>query len=349
MLWAVESRGLSKHLTKTTITQAYKDMGKVGSVTPEMQWRLDQAAVKQLIATSIPDSVFNSIKTGTSAKDVWDVLKKLYEGRTMLILVDLGRWLQMTWCAEEDSIWEHFEGLKDLCEQLAAMGKSVSNTKFASILMGSLPPLYQPTLSGIAAAAEMSAMIPTVATVTKLAIDEYDRRTLVSNKSQDQAFATDARKKGKKHDVECFNCKKKGHVRADCWAKGRGKEGQGPKRKKHGSLKEGGMKNDAAAGAKQAGDQEPDIEAWAAIEETEEGEQETPQVPTMVANEAGGTEAELYDSGASHHMCPICERFVTYHEIPARPITAANNRVFYAIGIGDLDVQVPNGVSLTKV
>ena len=44
-----------------------------------MQWRLDQATVKQLIAMSIPDSVFNGIKTGASAKDVWDALKKLYK------------------------------------------------------------------------------------------------------------------------------------------------------------------------------------------------------------------------------------------------------------------------------
>src|ERR1700761_7663382 len=104
------------------------------------------------------------------------------------------------------------------------MGKSVSEAKFASILMGSLPPLYQPTLSSIAAA-EMSAMTPTVATVTKLAMDRYDRHTLVSGKPQDQAFAADAQKKGKKCDVESFNCKKKGHVRANCWAKGSGKEG----------------------------------------------------------------------------------------------------------------------------
>ena len=91
MLWAIKSCSLSKHLTKTSITQAYKDMGEVGTVLLEMRWCLDQATVKQLIAMSIPDSVFNNIKTGTSAKDVWDALKKLYEGHTTLIPVDLKR------------------------------------------------------------------------------------------------------------------------------------------------------------------------------------------------------------------------------------------------------------------
>ncbi|KAJ7036040.1 hypothetical protein C8F04DRAFT_1096712 [Mycena alexandri] len=33
--------------------------------------------------------------------------------------------------------------------------------------------------------------------------------------------------RGKKR-VECYNCHKKGHVAADCWSKGGGKEGKGP-------------------------------------------------------------------------------------------------------------------------
>ncbi|KIK05100.1 hypothetical protein K443DRAFT_643076 [Laccaria amethystina LaAM-08-1] len=33
----------------------------------------------------------------------------------------------------------------------------------------------------------------------------------------------------KKTDVECYNCHKKGHMSSDCWSKGGGCEGQGPK------------------------------------------------------------------------------------------------------------------------
>jgi hypothetical protein len=206
MLWAVGSRNLSIHLTKPTITQAYTTAGNVGVMTPQEQWDTDQSIVKQLIASSVPDSVFNSIKTGTSTKAVWDALKVLFKGRTTLILVDLGRQLQTTHCAEEDSIRDHFEKLADLREQLAAMGRSVPDAEFTSILMGSLPPSYAPTLSGIAAAAEISAATPTVAVVKKLAVDEYDRRMLKDGKAQDEAFTADARKKGKKCDIECLNC-----------------------------------------------------------------------------------------------------------------------------------------------
>ncbi|KAI0043512.1 hypothetical protein FA95DRAFT_1498499, partial [Auriscalpium vulgare] len=56
-------------------------------------------------------------------------------------------------------------------------------------------------------------------------------------------------------------------------------------------------------------------------------------------------EAELYDSGASRHMSPFRHRFTTYRAIDPRPITAADKRVFYAIGVGDLSIDVPNGQS----
>jgi hypothetical protein len=60
-------------------------------------------------------------------------------------------------------------------------------------------------------------------------------------------------------------------------------------------------------------------------------------------------EIELYDSGASKHMSPFCKHFTNYRTISPRAITAANKRIFYAIGTGDLQIDVPNGNSTTPV
>jgi hypothetical protein len=68
MLWAVNSRDLSEHLTNASMTQLYNNAGTIGNTTPQMRWTHDQAVVKQLIAASVPDTVFNRIKTGTTAK-----------------------------------------------------------------------------------------------------------------------------------------------------------------------------------------------------------------------------------------------------------------------------------------
>jgi hypothetical protein len=52
-----------------------------------MHWDNDEATAMYTIAASIPNSVFTSVKSNTTAKDVWDALKALYEGRTTMVLV----------------------------------------------------------------------------------------------------------------------------------------------------------------------------------------------------------------------------------------------------------------------
>jgi len=73
------------------------------------------------------------------------------------------------------------------------------------------------------------------ARVVKHISDDYDKRMLSKNvdkKSDDQAFAAQAKKRKNQSDIKCHNCKKEGHIKADCWAKGGGKEGQRPGRNK---------------------------------------------------------------------------------------------------------------------
>jgi hypothetical protein len=343
MMWTLRSRGLLEHLTNTTVTATYQAIGTVKNMTPEIRWDYDEGVAMQIITASIPNSVFTSIKGKANTQEVWDALKALYEGRTVMILVNLSQQLQNTRCGEEDNVREHIDKLANLREQIAAMGKSVPENEYASILMGSLPTSYAGMLGSIAASAEMSGVAVSPAVVIKLARDEYDRRNLQSDKAQDEAFAADSQshkkkpKKGKGRSVQCDNCHKIGHTKDQCWAKGGGNEGGGPKRKD--------KRNDDKSTAAVA--EEPEIEAWAAIDECENVDA-VPRVPIVAAELFAGP-SELYDSGASRHMSPYRKQFVTYEEIIARPITAANNEVFHAIGMGDLAIQVPNGETSNTV
>ena len=203
-----------------------------------------------MIGATVPDSVFLQLQSKLNAKEVWDTLKALYETCSELTKIDLALHLQSTKCGEDDDVRIHYQRLAAMREQLAAMGKMIPDQEYAGILMGSLPSSYESVLHLISSSAYIHQSAITTEIVLKLVIDAFERRQRDNNsKAQDEAFAAQNQKKraGKKREVECFNCHKKGHMKADCWAKGGGKEGQGPK-KRDGR----GSQSSAAATAKEA-------------------------------------------------------------------------------------------------
>ena len=75
------------------------------------------------------------------------------------------------------------------------------------------------------------------------------------------------------------------------------------------------------------------------------------EVKVYVAKSGGKTNTawDLYDSGASHHMSPCKEDFINYHEIPERPLTAANKQTFSAVGMGNMIISIPNGETQLRI
>ena len=339
LILALESLGLDIHLNNDKAPKEYSAKGEVGGLDAATRWKRGESGTKQLIAATIPETIFSQIKGGTRAKEMWEALKKLHEERSRVTRVTLLRKFRNLKCEEEGDVRTHFDELAHMREQLAAMGKTIDEDDYVDILLASLPSSYQPSVSAINASTRLGNNTIKSDDVIQLMTDEYERLTQDNKKaqpSQDQAFTADSKRK------ECTNCKRRGHVQEDCWAKGGGQEGGGPKRGQ-------GRGKERAAAA----DDSADIEAWAAITEIEwEGEGEESQQAAAAASGARTSkevESELYDSGASRHMSPFRHRFITYHPIDPRPITAADKRVFYAVGMGDLQIEVPNGESSSSV
>jgi Pol polyprotein len=129
--------------------------------------------------------------------------------------------------------------------------------------------------------------------------------------------------------------------------KGSSNEGGGPKCKGKDDDKKDSNKA-AAAMTKEAKEKEPNIEAWAIIDNTESNNAAL-TVPVMVVKYSAKAECKLFDSRASHHMFLHCKQFITYETISACPITAVNNQVLHAIGMENLQIELPNGGKSTKV
>jgi hypothetical protein len=152
-------------------------------------------------------------------------------------------------------------------EQLAAMGKSITDEGYTDMLLASLPASCDGAVSSISASARLGLKALMAKIFEQLILDEAKWQQVKDRyaESRDEAQAADSGKwKGKdkskdKKKVECYNCCQTGHYKSECWAKGGGKEGQGPQWGR-------GAKDNAAPAIEQL----EETEAWAAIEEIEE-------------------------------------------------------------------------------
>jgi hypothetical protein len=141
----------------------------------------------------------------------------------------------------------------------------------------------------------------------------------------------------------CSNCGKPGHLRAKCWAKGGGAEGQGPFQKRQ-SPKDKGKGKDKDKD--KSSDTKPKAES-AQIATTFVATDDIPVMPTLyalpVVDEETAAHYWLLDSGASRHMTPQREWFSTYRSlVPPVPVRVGDGTKIYAIGIGRILVTLRN-------
>ena len=98
--WALDARGLSDHLDDNTSEPQPPTVTTESSTTTTNseqrgyiihleKWRIDEATIKQCIASTVLDSIFNRIKSKKRAKKVWDAVGEIFEGRSLMVVIDL--------------------------------------------------------------------------------------------------------------------------------------------------------------------------------------------------------------------------------------------------------------------
>ncbi|POS82241.1 hypothetical protein EPUL_004706, partial [Erysiphe pulchra] len=111
-------------------------------------------------------------------------------------------------CDEGGSVREHISNIRTIHAELAELGIIIENYLLAIAMSKSLPPSHDIVRD----------------------LDEAD-----PNYFAQKIFEEEQRRQNQSADVNiisriyCTNCKKSGHVKEDCYAKGGGKKGQGPR------------------------------------------------------------------------------------------------------------------------
>ena len=210
------------------------------------RWQSNEAIIRQAIASTIPDSLFLEVRKTVTALEMWEAVKEKREKKSWMVTVDMRRKLQAEKCPESGDMRAHLHKLQAMREDLASMGGSISDEDFTLIILGSIPQSYDSYIAAITATSSLLDKTLSPTNLIDAIRDEADRRTIKNPKSkkkdeQDAAYVAgqssgkgkkdgDDLKKSKKN-VRCYNCKKMGHIAKNCWAKGGGAEGSGPKGK----------------------------------------------------------------------------------------------------------------------
>jgi hypothetical protein len=206
LLWLLELQHIETHIADDSMPTLYTTQGKVGGLEPQERWMKEEMAIRQVIGASVPSAAFAQIKGQKTVKGTWAVLKKLYEEKTCGLAADLMWRFWNTKCGENDSIRTHFEQMANVHEQLAAIGKVISNKDYMDILLTSLPTSYDQSCTSISHSTHLSRQLLTADALEEMILDEFTQREIKKQKSnsKDKAFAADTTKPKK----QCSNCKK---------------------------------------------------------------------------------------------------------------------------------------------
>ncbi|KAK0431340.1 hypothetical protein EV421DRAFT_1853922 [Armillaria borealis] len=231
-LFAIDAVGLSDHFEDVETVTEPTASAVVDSKNPTADkikalneyakrhriWKSEQAIIKQGIASVISDLLFLKVKGEVTVKAMWEKVKSEYEKKSKMVTVDLTK-------------------LQSIHEDLIMMGADPSDDNFVAIVLGSLPASFETYLSVLTGTLTLLGKALNPDMVLQGINNEADQQKVRSagkGKKKATFYSGNSGKKSRKL-VECYNCHWKGHMARDCWAKGGGKEGQGP-RKGHGQV-----------------------------------------------------------------------------------------------------------------
>ena len=291
---------------------------------------------QQMLATVYPTLAFE-LDGKATAKAMWDHIKGTFEKKSDLHAFDLRHKMASLRCAKEGNVREHIASMNKAREELAGMGHPIPDAEFAATITASLPDSYRPTLTSVITTARLNDRTLAASDLIEIVCEEYDHQVIVNSRDKeasDHALAAKTNAKGSngkghgrngKSKIKCYNCNKMGHMKADCYAKGGGKEGQGPRQQAKAE-----SANAATTNSNYAFHVMSTEAAYAS------------------SQAAKGALDFVVDMGATRHFSAERDKFVTFKEITPIPVYTADGKTFNAVAKGDLVVTLPNGGSGTQ-
>ena len=204
-----------------------EQVGIVEKYTKDLnQYLQKQAIVFQQISLTIPNSLYLKMKGKPTIKEAWDALKSDFERRLCMITIKLQKCLQDTRCAESGNICTHFDNIQIMWEEHASLGTNISEQDFSATILRSLPKSYDQFILAITATASVLKQELNPDNLIQMIINKYNHQLTRPGAKEEEEKGTEAvffagNNWGKPEmrsdkDIECYNCHKKGHKKAEC-------------------------------------------------------------------------------------------------------------------------------------
>ena len=204
------------------------------------KWKKGDSKTHTRIELSLKNLEMIHLSGAITAKDMWKQLSMVKESKGCLGVLATQKALYWTMAPEGFDMIEHISKLRSYQDDLHIMENLVTNKDFVMILITSLPDSWDNFVRSFFSCTRNK---PTIGSYKLILVflHEDQRRKAQSGESSGTTLLSKGKdKQGAKKDKKCYNCKKKGHILLDCWAKSGGKGGQGPKGRKG-----AGKKNEA--------------------------------------------------------------------------------------------------------
>ena len=214
------------------------------------------ANAMNILYCGLDPNEYNRISSCESAKEIWDKLEVAHEGTNQVKKSKINLLVQnyeMFKMSSNETISEMFTRFTMIINSMKNLGKTYTNEEMIEKLLRSLPKLWQPKVTAIREAKELSTLSleqllgSLVTHEMELAVfDKEDKKKNIALKTSherdeesesdgDNEMAMITRKfkrflkkdrnftrrtpkelEAKKEPIICFKCKKPGHVKADC-------------------------------------------------------------------------------------------------------------------------------------
>ena len=339
----LRERNLLKYVDGTAKKPKSSSPTTTEEINELTKWETGDQSAQTQIELTLSDAQMIHIAGAKTAAEMWEQLKLVKEARGQLGVLSQRRRLYRTVAQENTDIAAHITELRQIQEQLHMMNSLVSDEDFVTILITSLPESWDQFTTAYLGATGNKMSVNSHELIAIL-LGEYRRRQEKEN-TDDSAMVSRGhgargsagksdRKSDKKSDVECWNCGKRGHTKDECWSKGGGKEGKGPR-----SRNKGPKRKERANQAQPSQTNEDLMDVAYHVNQTSEHEQFSAEF---------SRHDWLADSGTTSHISNLRETFVNFTPLESASIRGVGNQSVKALGRGTVILNCRVGNKLVK-